>query len=462
MLSFNTSTVALCRYSVGAQQTFSAMQPFDTGAATKSHQGNVAGLSSSPAVVNNVYLACDSSPGSVTSLQYRSVASPAGPFPRIGSIWWGSYIASTQSPLAAKIQMFLCPDFSTQQAQGVRAVNPNALILTSVNAMEATGFTSPPNVPEEYFLHDTTGKKIPNWPTPGDYILNMTKPEVADFLANYAYQVLLQSGLVYDGIFFDNFNTSISWLKADYAGNPVQIDADGDGKPDDPTTDDAAWSAGVYRLIASFRKLAPYAFMTGHLGARPPQTAALAEFNGESLNGDPVQVREGVESFGTMWQTLGDWFDQGQLPSIAMLQSSPPLQIAYGYGFMANQVALPATQTFAQSFYPNMRFGLGTALMHDGFSVYDYGDTSSAVNWWYDEYDFNLGYPIGPAMRIGGSPSLAQTNVLTNGSFESSSLSPWVTTSGNGGKVSAVIDNSIAAEANSSARITVTSVSVNP
>jgi uncharacterized protein (TIGR03437 family) len=145
-----------------------------------------------------------------------------------------------------------------------------------------------------------------------------------------------------------------------------------------------------------------------------------------------------------------------------MLQSSPPLQVAYGYGFMANQVALPATQVFAQTFYPNMRFGLGTALMMDGFSTYDYGDTSSAVSWWYDEYDFSLGYPLGPATRIVTNAPIAPANLIANGAFESSGLTPWIITSGSGGKASASLDNALAAEGNSSARITVTATSVNP
>jgi uncharacterized protein (TIGR03437 family) len=458
-LSFSTATAALCRYSVGSQQTFASMQAFDTGPASASHSGTVAGLSSSPGVVNNVYLACDSNPTNVATLQYRAAASPTGSFPRIGSIWWGGYIANTQPTLLSKIQMFLCPAFSNKLAQSVRAANPNVLMFTVVNAMEATAFNSPPNVPSDYYLHDTTGKPIPNWPTPGDYILNLTKPEVADFLANYAYEVLLQSGLMYDGIFFDNFNTAISWLKTDYAGNPVQIDANNDGQPDDPATLDAEWSAGVYRLIASFRKLAPYALVTGHVGTSPPQTASLAAFNGESMNGDPPKVREGFETFDMLWQTLGDWFSQGQQPGVSLLQSSPPLQVAYGYGFMATQVELAATQKFAQAYYPNMRFGLGTALMMDGFSTYDFGDTSSPVNWWYDEYDFNLGFPLGPAVNIDVIPPV---NLLVNGGLESGSLSPWQTFYGSGGKASTVLDSTIAAEGNTSARVTVSATSPNP
>jgi uncharacterized protein (TIGR03437 family) len=409
--------------------------------------------------VNNVYLRCDSDPNSVTSVQYRAAASPSGTFPRVGSIWWGSYIAGTKPSQAPKIQLYLCPAFSLQQAQAARAANPNVLILPNVNAMETVDANTPPNVPDAYYLHDTTGKRIPNWYTPGDYMLNMTNPDVADFLANYAYQVLLQSGLVYDGIFFDNFSTSISWKKTDYAGNPIQIDANNDGQPDDPAWLDAAWSAGVYRLISSFRKLVPYGVVTGHLGSRPPQTAALDVFSGESMNGDPAIVREGIENFGTMWQTWNAWFTQGQLPSVALLQSSPPLQVAYGYGFAALKTTTPALQSFAQSWYPNVRFGLGTALMQDGFSVYDFGDTSTNVNWWYDEYDFNLGYSIGTAAHIATQNS-GTSNLIVNGGFESATIAPWTILGAD--KASPSVDTSIAAEGNSSARVTVTATAPNP
>ncbi len=461
VLSFNTSQPALCRYSIGSAAAFAAMQAFDSGAASTTHKGTVQGLSPNSAVVNNIYLRCDSDPNSVTSLQYRAAASPSGAFPRIGSIWWGSYIAGSRPTQAPKIQLYLCPAFSLQEAQAARAANPNVLILPNVNAMETVNANTPPNVPDAYYLHDTTGKRIPNWYTPGDYMLNMTNPDVADFLANYAYQVLLQSGLAYDGIFFDNFSTSISWKKTDYAGNPIQIDANNDGQPDDPAWLDAAWSAGVYRLIASFRKLVPYGVVTGHLGNRPPQAATLAAFSGESMNGDPVKVREGVESFGTMWQTWNAWFTQGQLPSVALLQSSPPFQVAYGYGFAALNTTTPALQAFAQSFYPNMRFGLATALMQDGFSVYDFGDTSTPVNWWYDEYDFNLGYPLGSATRI-GAQGLAPPNLLANPGFESATIAPWTTIVSGGGKATFAVDTSIAAEGDSSVRMTVSATATNP
>jgi len=455
-LSFGTIEPAACAWSVGTLVPFASMQPFSGGQSTTSHQGTVSGLSSNPQTINPVYIQCDSNPDFVQKLQYRAVASPAGPFPRVGSIWWGSYVESTAPAQAGKIQLFLCPAFSTPTAQSVRAANPDVMILPNVNATETTSPTTPPNVPEAYYLHDVNGNRISDWPLPGTWLLNLTNPAVADFMANYAYQVLLESGLIYDGIFFDNFHTTIPQPYYDYNGVPHEIDAFGTGQPTDPATLNAAWSAGLYALLADFRTLVPYGLATGHLDIRPPQAAALAVFNGESLNGDAPRVREGLESFGTLWQTLGDWFGQGHTPGITMVQSSPPLQVAYGYGYMASTAAPPEVQTFAQSFYPNMRFGLATALMTDGFSTYDFGDTSSVVNWWYDEYGFSLGYPLGPAASLARAGT--SSNLLTNPDFESG-LVGWSLLVSTDAVASAALDTTVAAMGGSSAHVTVSQAS---
>jgi len=458
-LSFTTLQPTSCRYSVATLQDYSSMKPFDSGPAATTHQGIVAGLSPSPLVLNTVYLRCGSNADYAQTLKYRSASTPSGAFPRIGSIWWGGYIYSTKPDQVGKLQLLLCPGVSAQQALSVRASSPNVLIIPNVNATETSSYTIPPNVPDSYFLKDIHGNKISDWPDPGIYLLNLTKPEVGEFLAQYAYQVLEQSDFAFDGIFFDNFHATISYLTKDYLGNPVQIDANGDGLPDDPATLDAAWAAGVYHLIATFRHLVPYGYTSGHLDQRPPDPAALAVFNGEAMNGDVPKVREGLMSFGAFWQTFQSWFKQGQPPPITMVQSSPPLQIAYGYGFAPLNAIAPAAAAFGQTYYPNMRFGLVAALMNDGFSTYDFGDTGSPVNWWYDEYGFNLGQPIGPAARVVDSHA-PTANLLANGGFESSLSGTWQLNVTNDGQASAVagVDNLISAEGNASARITVKSV----
>jgi uncharacterized protein (TIGR03437 family) len=451
-VSFSTSEATTCGWSLVFGTPLNAMTPFEQQP-TASHQGLVTGLSTDTRALNVVYIQCAADPSDTAYLQYRDVPARNGNFPRIGSIWSGGYVYDTVPAQAEKIQLFLGPFIDTAGAAVIRNVQPGVIIMPSFNA---TSQTDPTQVlPDAYYLHDVNGNKIQNWPTPGSYLLNLTNPEVATYLANEAYQYLIGSALAYDGIFWDNVFLSISWFTTDVFGNPVQIDANNDGIADDPTTLDAAWRAGVEMEFQTFRQLAPNAYMSGHLGEIPPDTGELAVFNGDSLVFDAVNVQEGVLSFSALWSTYNDWFSAGRQPAITIVQSSPPNQISYGYGYNPQQTMLPSTLAFAQSWYPNVRFGLALALMNDGFFTLDLGDTGGAVNWWYDEYDFPLGVPVAPStpLNSGGGP-----NLMSNGGFEQG-LNGWYLFVEQDGQAaaSASIDTSVAAEGNQSALIAVTS-----
>lgn len=108
-LSFNTLQPSSCAYSVGSLVPFSSMHAISAGQKTTLHQGTIVGISSSPLVLNTVYLQCDSNPDFVELLQYRVVGSRNGPFPRIGSIWQGEYILTTKPDQAAKIRSISAP-----------------------------------------------------------------------------------------------------------------------------------------------------------------------------------------------------------------------------------------------------------------------------------------------------------------------------------------------------------------
>ena len=451
-VSFDTSEATTCGWSLTYGTPLSAMTPFEQQPAT-SHQGLVTGLSTDTRVFNTVYILCAADPSQTAYLQYRDVPARDGSFPRIGSIWSGGYVWATAPSQAEKIQLFLGAYIDVAGTVAIRNAEPSVIVMPSFNA---TSQTDPSQVfPDDYYLKDVNGNKIQNWPTPDNYLLNLTKPEVATYLANQAYQYLVDTGLAYDGIFWDNVFTSISWYTTDVFGNPVKIDANGDGLPDDPATLDAAWRAGIELEFQTFRQLAPYAYMSGHLGQAPPDPSELPVFNGDSLVFDAVNVQEGVMPFSALWETYNDWFNAGKQPAITMVQSSPPNQISYGYGFDPQQAMLPSTLAFAPSWYPNVRFGLALALMNDGFFTFDGGDTGPAVNWWYDEYDFALGVPTGPYTRLssGSGP-----NLVPNGGFEQG-LDGWYLWVDDDGQAAATAatDSQVVAEGNQSVQIRITS-----
>jgi uncharacterized protein (TIGR03437 family) len=451
-VTFTTSQATTCGWSLAFGTPLASMTPFEQQPAT-SHQGLVSGLSTDTRALNMVYIQCAADTSYTAYLQYRDAPARNGNFPRIGSIWSGDYVWATAPAQAEKIQLFLGSFIDTGGTAVIRNAEPSVIVMPSFNA---TSQTDPSQVfPDDYYLKDVNGSKIQNWPSPDNYLLNLTKPEVAAYLANEAYQYLVASNLAYDGIFWDNVYLSISWYTTDVFGNPVQIDANDDGIPDDPATLDAAWRAGVESLFQSFRQLAPNAYMSGHLGQIPPDPGELAVFNGDSLVFDAVNVQEGVLPFSSLWDTYNSWFSAGRQPAIAMVQSSPPNQISYGYGFNPQQTMLPSTLAFAQSWYPNVRFGLALALMNDGFFTFDLGDTGGAVNWWYDEFDFPLGVPTAPYVQLNkaGGP-----NIIANGGFEQglTGWSLWVDSDGQGSATDAT-DSTVAAEGSKSVLIGVTS-----
>jgi len=217
--------------------------------------------------------------------------------------------------------------------------------------------------------------------------------------------------------------TTQSWQDHDMYGNPVQIDADGDGIADDPAIFDAAWKAGVFREIQTFRQLMPNAVVCGH-SMDIYESGISTLFNGISIGFATSDVLEGRMSFSTLLARYNDWLSRAVLPTSTMIESSPMAQISYGYDYSPWEKLPASTLEFARTYYPYVRFGLGLTLLNDGYFAHEFGDTWHGNDWWYDELDFNLGYPLSPAQLADlGIPS--GTNLVTNPGFESAISSPW-------------------------------------
>ena len=314
----------------------------------------------------------------------------------------------------SRIDLWLGADgMSADQIVQLRQLNPNIRVLTSINAVENGG------LPDDYYLHDTKGNKIEVWP--GTYRLNLTKNYVAEYQAQYAYQSWLKSGCQADGVFFDNVFLSQSWQTTDIYGNVIQIDADENGVADDAATLNAAWKAGVFHELEMFHTLMPNAITSGHaLDISEPTITNL--FNGISIGFQTANVLEGEQSFADVQNNYNEWCSQVRAPHFTMVESSPVDDFAYGYDYSPLSKAPSNTVAFVRDYYPWMRFGLAFTLLNDGYFAHEWGDTEHGQDWWYDELNFNLGYPLGPAGRL-GQP--AATNYIVNGSLESAIASPW-------------------------------------
>jgi len=386
-LSVDSAVATDCAWSLGTAKEYSAMTRFSSGAGNTSHSTSVTGLDPSPAVLNRVYVRCASNPSFALALEYRSLGRANPSFPRTGNLWgWWDIWKKSPTYLARTDLWVAYGDVNEQRIRAIRKLNPNVLVLNSINAVEESG------LPEDWYLHDIHGKKIEVWPN--DYRLNLTKPEVADYQAHAAYDLLLKNHLICDGMFFDNVMTTQSWQKTDIYGNPFVVDANNDGKADDLTVFDAAWKAGVFREIREFRRLMPHALVIGH--SMNIQESGIAQlFNGLSIGFRPADVLEQELSFDSLFEEYRSWMTDALKPHITMFEASPPDQIAYGYDYSPWKKIPASTLEFARTLYPYMRFGFGTALMNDGYFAYEYGDTWHGNDWWYDELNFNLGHPRG-------------------------------------------------------------------
>src|SRR3569833_4725156 len=125
------------------------------------------------------------------------------PFPRIGNIWTGTALFATKPAHANRSGLYLGPGptpLPPEDAKAIRAANPNVLILTDISATDTSGAGSPP---DSYYLRDVNGNRLEDWCGGSPrYILNLTQPADAQFLAVFVSLFFFLFGVVFFGSFF--------------------------------------------------------------------------------------------------------------------------------------------------------------------------------------------------------------------------------------------------------------------
>ena len=414
-LSVDTPINTICGYAVDSDLPYDQMTPFDQSNQSKTHVTAVA-LDADSTYVNQVYVRCASDPNYSLRLLYRSLPQVNPSYPRTGNLWGGQNFDDHTITDTARIDLWLGPDFSSDKIRQLRQINPDILILTSINAVEEW------NLPDDYYLKDINGKKVEIWPN--FYRLNLTKPYVAEYQARSAAKRIIDSGLLVDGIFFDNVFTTQSWLNQDIYGNPFPIDADEDGQPDQPWELDAKWKQGIFAELKLFRELMPHAIINGH-AMNVNERGITDIFNGISIGFEIPNVLEGERSFSSLLGDYQNWERKAVKPNAIMFEAAPPDQFAYGYSYVPWTVIPTPTLEFARTYYPYMRFGLAFTLMGDGYYAYEFGDAWHGNDWWYDELDFDLGQPKGAMKLLNQSLGEPTVNLMANGDFEQPLDGTW-------------------------------------
>eukprot|EP00937_MAST-01D_sp_MAST-1D-sp2_P001252 g1252.t1 len=417
------------------------------GANAARHSATVLGLSVDPSVLSNVTVRCG---GDTLLLVYRSLPDVSrAPFPRVGNLWGNleGRFSADLAYAASHVDLWMgVSRWGAAEIGELRRHNRNTVVLGSVNAVEDQGAGQPGAVPERFYLHNASGcvrdacgtaDRLETWP--GSYRMDLTRPEVARWKARTMLELMLRGGgweghanpnttapnLAFDGLFVDNVFLS-QWAMAEgggLRGRPFTPQHWDNGSAWGSRVGfDAAWRAGVLLSLRLFRAAAPHALLSGH--AMDPTDPGLAGiFNGISIGFDVPLMVEGERSVdecvgrARAWHTLPSVRE----PRVTMVESAPPLQIGYGYGFNAQTRANMPNATWdglARGYYPNVRFGLAFSLATGSTFAHELGDSYHGQDWWYDELDHALGLPLGPAVELPACTGNATMCVEVGGAVE--------------------------------------------
>jgi Hypothetical glycosyl hydrolase family 15 len=267
----------------------------------------------------------------------------------------------------------------------IRSVNPQIEILAWVPFGQESGASdmtsSFPGLANAYVRSVRGTPIVPPW---GGHMMN---PWCNDFawakhVAAYSEAHLLVPGM-YDGILFDCLGESApAWASSDGTA-----DIDGNGKFDQ--NDNVAWRAGVTTLLQTLRADRPKAILIGNGGA--PWSSRTPYFT--FTNGDMAENGFGNEfgnpnaSFEVQWEGY----------RTALAHASQPVHYFLVADLRMDRTLAQAKEASGLTADDQRRFrlALATTLLGDGYFGFDRGDCLHGQLWWFDEYDIDLGAPLG-------------------------------------------------------------------
>lgn len=232
----------------------------------------------------------------------------------------------------------------------------------------------------DWYLRDPSGDIVPAWP--GTLPINITsawKQYLPEFVAD-----TIMSTHLWDGIFYDEVDSGISFL------NAGTIDINNDGDTDSKEDLDRSWQSAMTEILSRTREL---------LGPD-----ALIVINGSSTSSyQPFINGRMFESFPTPWEGSGRWEDSMQsYLTLSNTSKRTPL-------FIINS---NTANTGRNDIYQKVRYGLASALLSAGYFGFDFGTQNHGQLWWYDEFDIHLGKPSGSAyLAAHSTPSSVRPGV---------------------------------------------------
>lgn len=243
-----------------------------------------------------------------------------------------------------------------------KAAQPNGIILAYVYS--AMSLPVPQGLYGDIdranlWLKNKNGEKLEIWSN--IFATNLSQEAWANLNVDFVDRKY-QAG-AWDGVMYDFVDSSIDHY------SKSGIDINNDGRTEDSSVVNAAWQRGMINLFAKTR-------------ARFPNKYII--MNGNSLAGyQPATNGRIFENFPTPWESKGRWQDTmyQYLRRLPALNRQPQLYV----------INATTNNSGNMSNYRQMRFGLASTLLGDGYFSFDFGDQKHEQTWWYDEYDVVLG-----------------------------------------------------------------------
>jgi len=322
------------------------------------------------------------------------------PYPRVANIFLKTPLSEKEAFELSKYDLVIlamqAQTVSSYEIELIKRNNPNIILLAytdpiafpegRLKELEPSGVglwhTLGKQITEDNYLKTVKKEKIPlGDPALKTYLIDLlTRNKQGEIFAYYRAKFYAQevaSFKYWDGIFFDTTWPTISWIK------PGQIDYNLDGIADSDQVIDQRWNQGLSLFFNHLRSLVSKDFLL--IGN--DQGKFFSWLNGRMFEDFPSNYNCFPDNKTCGWQ--GSMFEYITRQKTAVSPTVNVINVSTrNSGFQNDQERM---------------FGLASALLGDGFFIYDFGSAHRSTIWYYPEYDYDLGKPLSEALYQNGN-----------------------------------------------------------
>ncbi len=342
----------------------------------------------------------------VLVLGWPHAASADVSYPRIANIYFPTLIGADLEKLARYDVLVLAKrgeEWYRDELAELRELNPDITLLVHMPVGYAGDWEEPSIngdmwaklFEDDWWMRDSAGDRVRLGC--GDYVLNVSTmcPEnsrgqmLCDWLPKFIADRLGPGGL-WDGVYLDYCMDDISWVNESLVG---LMDADRNGAGDVASELDAAWRAGMERVVSRLR---------GFVG---PEYIIMTNGNNTLYESCDGSTREDFPNM------HGGWYENitNSEHGYQAIQSNyrrPSINIinAIYHGAADPEEEMPGGAE------RKLRYTLASTLVYgDGYFSFDGGGglPDHCQMWWSELYDLDLGEPLGRAEDVAVYPGAA-------------------------------------------------------